>query len=109
MKCAYMVGFPKYIYIRMSFYSTKCEFLKISNKHNILSFPYAIQNTLIRLVTQAQYIGVSLNNKLTWSSHISNITNKANYVYGFNNCPTKIKGQLYKSMVQPILEYACNV
>ena len=47
-------------------------------------------------------------------SHISNITNKANSVYGFlrrnfSNCTTKIKGELNKSMVRPILEYACNV
>ena len=32
----------------MSFNSDKCEFLRVSNKQNILSFPYAIQNTAIR-------------------------------------------------------------
>ena len=98
----------------MSFNSAKCEFLQVSNKQSILSFPYTIQNTSIREVTQAKYLGVTLNNKLTWSNHISNITNKANSVYGFlrrnfSNCTTKIKGELYKSMVRPILEYACNV
>ena len=94
--------------------SAKCKFLQVSNKQSILSFPYTIQNTSIREVTQAKYLGVTLNNKLTWSNHISNITNKANSVYGFlrrnfSNCTTKIKGELYKSMVRPILEYACNV
>ena len=68
----------------------------------------------IREVTQAKYLGVTLNNKLTWSNHISNITNKANSVYGFlrrnfSHCTTKIKGELYKSMVRPILEYTYNV
>ena len=98
----------------MSFNSAKCKFLRVSNKQSILSFPYTIQDTAIRKVTQAKYLGVTLNNKLTWSSHISNITNKANSVYdflrcNFSNCTTKIKGELYKSMVRPILEYACNV
>ena len=31
------------------------------------------------------------------------------YAIIISNCSTKIKGELYKSMVQPILEYACNV
>ena len=53
---------------------------------------------------QAKYLGVTLNNKLTWNNHITNITGKANSVYGFmccnfNNCPSKIKGALYKSMI----------
>ena len=75
---------------------------------------YTIQNTLIREVTQAKYLGITFNSKLTWSDHIFNITNKANSVYGFlhrnfNNCPAKTKSALYKSLVRPILEYASNV
>ena len=65
----------------MSFNSAKCEFLQVSNKQSILSFPYTIQNTSIREVTQAKYLGVTLNNKLAWSNHISNITNKAMVFY----------------------------
>ena len=42
----------------MLFNSAKCEFLRVSNKQNILSFPYTIQNTAIREVTQAKYLGV---------------------------------------------------
>ena len=98
----------------MSFNPVKCEFLWITNKQNRTYFPYSIQDTLIMEVTQAKYLGVTLNNKLTWNNHIANITGKANPVYGFmrrnfNNCPSKIKSALYKSMIRPILEYAGNV
>ena len=98
----------------MSFNPVKCEFLRITNKQNRTYFPYSIQDTLIRKVTKAKYLGVTLNNKLTWNNHIANITGKANSVYGFmhrnfNNCPSKIKSALYKSMIRPILEYAGNV
>ena len=90
------------------------NFLWITNNQNKTYFPYSIQDTLIREVTQAKYLGVTLNNKLTWNNHITNITGKANSVYGFmcrnfNNCPSKIKSALYKSMMRPILEYVGNV
>ena len=98
----------------MSFNQVKCKFLKITNKQNRICFPCTIQNTLIREVTQAKHLGITLNSKLTWSDHISNITSKANSVYGFlhrnfNNSPTKTKSALYKSLVRPILEYISNV
>ena len=104
----------------VSFNPVKCELIKITNRQSRIFFPYTIQNTLIREVTQAKYLGVTFNSKLnfnsklTWSDHIFNITNKANSVYGFlhrnfNNCPAKTKSALYKSLVRPILEYASNV
>ena len=98
----------------MSFNSMKCEFLRITNKQNKIFFSYSIQDTLIKKVTQAKYLGVILNSRLTWSDHIANIAGKASSVYGFicrnlNNCPAKIKSALYKSIVRPILEYASNV
>ena len=60
----------------MSFNPVKCEFLQIANKQNRTYFPYSIQDTLIREVTQAKYLGVTLNSKLTWNNHIANITGK---------------------------------
>ena len=98
----------------MSFNSMKCEFLRITNKQNKILFSYSIQDTLIKEVTQAKYLVVTLNSRLTWSDHIVSIAGKASSVYGFicrnfNNCPAKIKSALYKSMVRPILEYASKV
>ena len=67
----------------MSFNSMKCEFLRITNKQNKIFFSYSIQDTLIKEVTQAKYLGVTLNNRLPWSDHIANIACKASSVYGF--------------------------
>jgi len=98
----------------MCFSPSKCEFLRITNNKDIINFQYHIQNSQIKEVQQAKYLGVTLNNKLTWSDHIQVITKKANSTYGFirrnfNNCPTKIKSSLYLSLVRPILEYASTV
>ena len=43
----------------------------------IVKFQYSILNSQIREVQQAKYLGVTLNNKLTWSDHIQIITKKA--------------------------------
>ena len=54
----------------MCFSSSKCEFLRIINNKDIINFQYLIQNSQIKEVQQAKYLGVTLNNKLTWSDHI---------------------------------------
>ena len=65
-------------------------------------------------ISHTAYLGVDLDNKLTWNGHISAITGKANRSLGFirrnlYNCPEKIKTQAYFSLVRPQLEYASSV
>ena len=63
----------------MSFNPVKCKLLRITNKQTELSFCInSIQDTSVREVTEAKYLDVTINNKLTWSDHITNITGKAN-------------------------------
>jgi len=98
----------------MFFNSPKCEFLRITNRKDIIHSQYTIQNIQIHEVQQAKYLGVTFNAKLKWSDHIQIICKKANSVLGFlhqnfNTCPVKVKSLLYQSLVRPILEYACTV
>ena len=58
--------------------------------------------------------GVTIDSKLSWSKHIQEITTKANKVKGFLqrnlcSCPISVKANCYKSLVKPIVEYACVV
>ena len=64
-----------------------------------------------------KYLGVTFYKRLTWKTHIKNITNKAsqrtgiikfmsNYKKGLNQ---QYLLTLYKSIVRPILEYASEV
>ena len=62
----------------MCFSPPKCEFLRITNKKDVIHFQYLIQSIEIREVQQAKYLGVTLNNKLKWTDHIQIISNKAN-------------------------------
>ena len=65
-------------------------------------------------VPNVTYLGVTINEHLSWSNHITNITKKANATKGFlqrniSSCPSSIKEICYKLMIRPILEYASTV
>ena len=58
-----------------------------------------------------KYLGVTLDPKIIWNTHIENITNKANSTLGFirrNVLTTSqpVKETAYKQLVRPVLEYA---
>ena len=98
----------------MNFNSSKCEFLRVSNRKKITEFQYCIQGDTIRETQNAKYLGITINNKLSWSKHTHNITSKANSVIGFlrrnfHQCPIQTKSALYLTLVRPILEYAVTV
>ena len=64
----------------------------------------------INQVTSAKYLGITINEKMQWAEHISNITKKASASLGFlhrnlKNCPPFVKNSCYKSLIVPILEY----
>ena len=95
---------------RMLFNSQKCEFLRVTNKKHLILAQYSIQKEPIREVTHAKYLGVTIDQHLSWSEHIKQITNKANRVKGFlqrnlHSCPIQIKSNCYKALIKPILEY----
>ena len=99
---------------KMCFNPKKCEFIRICNiKHPIIS-QYTIQNTDIQCVPHVTYLGVTIDQHLTWNQHTTNISNKANSIRGFlqrniSSCPITVKEACYKTMVRPILEYASPV
>ena len=54
----------------MFFSPPKCEFLRITNRKDIIHSKYTIQNIEIQEVQHAKYLGVTFNTKLKWSDHI---------------------------------------
>ena len=99
---------------QLLFNFNKCEFLCITNKRSPLTITYRMDGTAIKQVSSVKYLGITINEKLNWSEHISNISKKASSVLGFlhrnlKSCPPHIKESCYKSLVIPILEYSCTV
>jgi len=98
----------------MEFNPSKCEFLQITNKRNPVIYHYFINDTVIQQVAHAKYLGVIIDEKLSWNEHILKITNKARQTTALlwcnvSNCPAHVKCNIYKIMLCPILEYASTV
>ena len=68
---------------QMLFNPRKCEFLRITNKKNFISFTYHINDCSIQEVTHAKYLGVVLDQHLSWNGcHIKKTASKATKVIG---------------------------
>ena len=98
----------------MIFNPSKCEFLRVTIKANPIPMSYYIQNEKIKEVPHAKYLGVTIDQHLTWNEHIRQITAKANNVKSFlqrnlKSCPVNIKVTCYQSMVRSILDYASTI
>ena len=98
----------------MEFHPQKCQVLKVTNKKNIVPSKYVIHNVTLEEVPKAKYLGVTINTKLTWKDHISNICRKANSTLGFLrrnlfDCRKELKAKCYKAYVRPTLEYSSTV
>ena len=99
----------------MYFNPSKCKFLRVTNSKKIIEFQYCIQSDIIQEVQQrVKYLGITINNKLSWSDHIHNVTSKVDSVIGFlhrnfHHCPIQTKSALYLILVRPNLEYVVNV
>ena len=58
----------------------KCYILSIRNK---LSHFYQLNNAFLQQVTSSPYLGITIAEDLSWSTHISNICKKSNCTLGF--------------------------
>ena len=61
----------------MLFNPAKCEFLRVSNKCNPILIHYYIQGQEIKHSTSAQYLGITIDEHLTWNDHVKTVTSKA--------------------------------
>ena len=68
---------------QMIFNASKCVHLTITRKLSPLPSTYSICNHTIQQVASAKYLGITLTNNLSWSEHITKITNKANSTRAF--------------------------
>ena len=75
---------------------------------------YTLHGEILESVDCVRYLGVSISKDLSWNTHISQITSKANRTLDFvkRNVRTKnqsIKEIAYKTLVRPQAEYASTV
>ena len=95
----------------MDFNVTKCDVISITNKRQINTENYYLNGTELKRKRTIKYLGVTIDNKLTFKDHIQNKIKKANTVLNMIRrnlyfAPRSVKNKAYLATVRPILEYA---
>ena len=99
---------------QMKFHPEKCSVIRITRKQSPDIYNYQLHGHILKTETDSKYLGVTINNKLCWNNHISNICNKANSSIGFLRrnlqiSQRHIKSNAYTTLVRPQVEYAATV
>ena len=100
----------------MIFNTDKCEVLQIALKPATTN-SYTLYGRHLKEVTEAKYLGVTIDCKLAFTKHIDIVCKKANSIAIlwhlfdkiFKSCQRQIKIDTYLMHVRPILEYTAVV
>lgn len=95
----------------MEFNVPKCEHITFSHKKHPSENTLYLHGIPIPKAKEVVYLGVTLKDNLSFSTHTSSIAGKANAKLGFirRNILTEsaaVKERAYKQLVRPIMEYA---
>ena len=98
----------------MAFNAKKCFIMCFTPKREPPAGTFTFCNQILQQVDTQPYLGVHLDQNLHWSYHIHQITAKANRMLGFLKrnlwySNKEVRVTAYKTLVQPILEYAGSV
>jgi len=94
--------------------SSKCEVMSINRRRTRLFHSYTIGDDVLKEVKKAKYLGLTITDNLSWSTHTAIVAGKANAKIGFlwrnlRHCPQKLKEQAYFALVRFIVEYIAAV
>ena len=67
----------------MSLNPSKCQVLRVTRLKTPSETKYFLHDTMLDSVASAKYLGVTISDDLSWSTHIVNITKIANQTLGF--------------------------
>ena len=58
----------------MKFNPDKCEHISVTNKKKPLKTSYSLHGQTLKQVKNTKYLGVTIDNSLSWNDHINNVT-----------------------------------
>ena len=92
----------------------KCQIVSISSGKSHPTYLYNLCDHILSSVQVANYLGITLTDELSWSSHVHSIHSRANSTLGFlrrnfRHCPAKLKETAYIMLVRTTLEYAVSI
>ena len=89
----------------------KCKAMQVTNKRNPIATSYILDGSTLDWVTEFRYLGVTINEKLSWTPQCQGAAVKANRMLGLLKRSMKgshlhAKLRAYKTLVRPHLEFA---
>ena len=99
---------------QMRFNLSKCTVMRCTRSQNPMVADYSLHGSILSLSHNHVYLGVMLDDHLSWSTHVTNVANKATRMLHFlkrhlSKCSSHVKASAYLLMVQPVMEYASVV
>ena len=92
---------------RMQFNASKCHVLQITRKKSIITHDYSLGQDTLTVVPSHPYLGIEIDNKLSWKQQIEKTKNKSirtlnmvrrNFTKGTT---THIRNQIFTGLVRP--------
>ena len=95
-------------------FTLKCNVLRVSRAKSPMTFSYRLKGTVLAEEATSKYLGVDLQNNLSWNQHVSRVTKKANRILRFlrrnlRKASEETKAQAYMSMVRSNIDYCSTV
>ena len=88
--------------------------MRCTRSHSPIIVNYSLHGFTLSATNKHMYLGVMLDDHLSWSTHITNVANKATRMLNFlkrhlSKCSSNVKASAYLLMVRPLMECACVV
>ena len=95
----------------MEFNTSKCQAISITNKIKPIIGRYQVHGHILEQVNCAKYLGIYIDSKLAFNTHVDAIVKKANSTRAFLDrnipwCCRKVKQMAYTTYIRPTVEYA---
>ena len=95
----------------MKFNTVKCVQMTVSKKRKQFQNNYYLDKEILKKKETIKYLGVTIDNKLTFKQHIEDKSKKATTILNMLKrnlyfAPKSVKSKAYTACAQPILEYA---
>jgi hypothetical protein len=93
---------------------SKCKFVIYGSSRKVAKFDnvsITVNDSILDRINSFKYLGVTIQQNLTWSEHIGNISKKLNQRLGLIRrikflLPIQARLALYNSLVLPLLDYS---
>ena len=93
---------------------SKCKFVIYGSSRKVAKFDnvsITVNDSILDRIDSSKYLGVTIQQNLTWSEHIDNISKKLNQCLGLIRrikflLPIQARLTLYNTLVLPLLDYS---